>query len=168
MPAPSADWINESEDTVEAFLKASPDFMSPNASGAPAGATGTIVYVETDLPETKSILQHRLPHASVVYLSDSPVPADSSASVGDYAIEIGIRLYNRGADRRLTWRALKKAAAAVAKLVALEMSPEGTRMDGFAVSIDYDGGTAVDTVEESGYGAMQLVKVRVQIQRPDY
>ncbi|GEM_PF-6748179 len=168
MAAPTEDYINQAQDELMAVLLASPDFMAASAPDAPEGASGVIACVEDDLPEAKRIPSDKLPHCSVVYLEDGPVWEDSAASDTDYQITIGLRLYHRGTDRREVWRKLKRATAIVAKLIALEMSPTGTNFDGFATLARYEGGTAIDTEEDSGFGAMQLVRVTIQISLPDY
>lgn len=168
MPAPTDDFLNDAEDALLAALEASPDFMKAGASGAPPAAHGPIAFIEADLPETENILKHRLPHAGVVYLGDDPLVEEGSASESRYNVQIGVRLYHRGANRKEVWRTLKKAAAIVAKVVAKQMSPSGGQFDGLANLAYYRGGTAIDTKEKTGFGAQQLVRVTLQITRPDY
>ncbi|MNK46796.1 hypothetical protein D3C87_655870 [compost metagenome] len=168
MAAPTEDFINQAQDEVLTIFKARKDFMSPKAKDAPPGARGPIRLIEDDLPETDRIGDREVPHCSIVYLDDGPVPEDSASSDTDYQVTIGLRLYAKGADRRKTWRSLKKAGAIAAKIVAYEMSPYGSNFNGFATLARYEGGTAIDTKEDSGFGAMLLSRITVQLSLPDY
>lgn len=162
MAAPGTDFLNQAVDEVIAALRAHPLFMSPNASGAPADASGVVMYVEGDLPETTKIPDYRLPHAGVVYLGHEPV-RDDAIGAWDYLIEIGIMLYHRGSDRAAVWGKVQQAAAAVAQVVEDAMA--GDRFDGFAVLAWDKGGNAIDVAEQSGYGAMMPTGIILQITR---
>lgn len=167
MAAPSDDFINQAIAEAVAAFTASPLFMSHNAMGAPAGAAGPVMCVEDDLPETTAIPQHRLPHCGMVYLRHDRSDQDSAGQT-DYQIEIGLRLYHRGTDRAAVWGALQTAAAAVSKVVSEEMGPSGGRFNGFANLAWDKGGTAIDTEERSGFGAMLLSGIVIDFTRPDY
>lgn len=164
MPAPGNDYINEAVDVVTAAIKASPLFMAADAPDPPAGASGVVRYVEKDLPETgPRIPDYRLPHAGVVYLGHEPMRS-GTAGVSDYVLEVGIRLYSRGADRDAVWDALQKAAAAVTVLAETEHA--GGRFDGFAIEAWDKGGTPVDTVEkDGGFGAVLFTGIVMKIRR---
>lgn len=160
MANPGSDFINQAISEVIAVLEASPLFMSHLANHAPAGAEGSIVCVEADLPETTTIRQDKLPHASVVYLKHEATD-DGTISSQDYKIEIGIRLYHRGSDRPSVWGAIQKAAAAISSIVDLENT--SGQFGGFAQLAWDRGGTAIDTQEATGYGAMLLTGINLQI-----
>ena len=168
MPVPGVDFLNGAVDAVVTALKASAVFMSASAASPPAGASGTIVKVEDYLPETTEIPVQYLPHAGVVYLSDDFMAEESSAGDSEIAIDIGIRLYGRSTDRRTLWRNLLQAAAAIERVVALEMNGTGGMFGDFASNALYQGGTAIDTQEAAGYGAMQLVRIQLWATRSDY
>jgi hypothetical protein len=169
MARPTEDFLNQAIDELMAVLKASPYFLAPDAADAPAGARGVVMGLEDDLPETDQIEEYLLPHCSVVYLDDDPNEEDSTSSQTDLVITLGLRLYHRGPDRREVWRTLKKAAAIVNKIVRREMVSSGGQFNDFATLANYAGGTAIDTKEKNHqYGAMQLVRVMLQITRPDY
>lgn len=156
MAAPTFDFINQAQDELIAVLSASAEFKA------------LVKTIEGDLPETDRIPTPKLPHCGVIYLDDEPAWEDSAASDTDYRITLGLRFYHRGTDRQAVWEKLKKAAALVAKIVAYENSPFGSSFNGFAVLGRYEGGTAIDTKEESGFGALLLVRVSLQITLPDY
>ncbi len=174
MPVPTVDFLNDAVDAVVTALQQSVDFMSPNAPVQPNGATpiahgtGVVMIVEDNLPDTTEIPSYRLPHCSVFYSSDEELHEEDSAGDSEIAIEIGIRLYNRGADRRTVQRTLLQAAAAVERVVKLQMNANGTNFDSYASNARYHGGTAIDTEEKSGYGAMQLVRLELWVTLSDY
>lgn len=167
MAAPTDDWINQAVAEVIAALTASPYFMSPDSEDAPEGASGVVMAVEDSLPETEKLLNHELPHCGVVYLGHDIADQDAATQT-DYRIEIGLRLYNRGGDRREVWQALQKAAAAVSKVVSLEMGPDGSRFNGFANLARDSGGQGIDVKENGGYGAILPTGIVLDITRPDY
>ncbi|MNT36013.1 hypothetical protein D3C72_1720700 [compost metagenome] len=167
MAIPTDDFLNQAIDEVVAVLEASPDFMSDEASSPPADASGVIKCVEDYFPSWEDIPANQLPHCSVGYLGDEPNLIDSAASGEDYTINLGIRLYHRGTDRRQIWRDLLKAGAAVAKILSYEMSPEGANFNGFVTNAQYLGGEPIDTHEPSAFGGCLTVRVALQISRPD-
>jgi hypothetical protein len=189
MAAPTEDFLNQAVGEVIATLKASADFVSPDfidqegdeedegggeeegevePYAVPEDACGVIVYIEDRLPPCEEIPDHRLPHCGVAYLGDDPNIADSAASDTAYTINLGLRLYHRGTNRRKVWRELMRACAVIAKIVAYEMSPEGSNFNGFAENARYIGGVAIDTREQSGFGALLPVRIALEISRPDY
>lgn len=168
MAAPSKDFLNDAVDAVVTALKASPDFMSASAAGAPVGAAGTVLLVEDYLPETEEIPDHYLPHAGVVWLGWEILEEESSAGETEMAIDIGIRLYGRSLDRRAMWRDLGKAAAAIERVVALEMNADGGEFGGFASNAKTLGGDAIDVKERLGSGGLALVRIQLWVTRTDY
>lgn len=157
---PGNDFINQAIDEVIAVLTDSPLFMSPDATDAPEDAVGSIVYVEADLPETTNIRKDRLPHASVVYLSHGDAD-DGTVDSTDYTVEIGIRLYHRGTDRKAVWSALQQAAAAITAIV--EQQAHVGQFGGFATLARDRGGRGIDTEEESGFGAALATGITLTI-----
>ena len=166
MSIPTDDFLNQAIDEVVAVLKASPAFMSDEAPSPPPEASGIIRYVEDYFPSWEDIPTNHLPHCSVGYLGDGLNVMDSAASGEDYTINIGIRLYHRGMDRRQLWRDLLQAGAAVARIVSDEMSPEGANFNGFVTNARYIGGEPTDTHEASGFGGCLTVRVALQISHP--
>lgn len=163
MASPGDNYINQAVDEVVAALTAHPAFMSPNAENPPLGAVGSIVFVEDDAPpKTTKIPNQRLPHAGVVYLGHKP-GGDDSRGTTSYEVEIGIRLYNRGTDRKAVWSALHQAAAAVSKVVEDEL--RGDRFNGLAVLAWDTGGDAIDMMEEGGFGAALYTGIVLKIYR---
>lgn len=152
------DYINEAIEAVKTVLEASPLFM---AAAVLPGATGTIRSVETDLPDTTTIRGDKMPHASVVYLGHEPAD-DGTIESTDYNVRIGIRLYHRGTDRSAVWRAIQKAAAAITGIV--EQENEDGLFGGYCVIARDNGGQAIDTQEENGYGAMLASSITLTIQ----
>ncbi len=175
MPAPTVDFLNGAVDAVVTALQQSVDFMAstaanPQPDGSPpvAGGTGVVMVVEGNLPDTTEIPQFNLPHAGVFYSRDEYDEGDSDAGATAIGIEVGIRIYSRGSDRQATWESLLQAAAAVRRVVGLEMNATGTQFDSFATNARYLGGEAIEIEEKSGWGAMQLVKVWLEATLSDY
>lgn len=153
------DFLNAAVDAVVTALKASLPFMAPAAL---VNATGVIAAVEDYLPDTTEIPDYSLPHASVVYLGDDILPDLTTGTTTGISVEIGLRLYARGADRRGIWRDLIQAAAAVERTVTADRT-----LGGAVVTSFYGGGNAIDTQEQSGFGAMQLVKIHLWLNIED-
>jgi hypothetical protein len=168
MAAPTPDFLNQAQEELIAALKRSSRFMSPKAKDAPTGAFGVVRAVEDDIPDMTRIPDKDLPFCSVIYLRDGIAWDDSAASDTDYEISLGVWLYARGSKRQNVWADLKRAAAALAGVVAYEMSPYGSQFDGFATLARYQGGDMIDTEESNGYGALLAAEVVIQITLPDY
>lgn len=153
MPAPTADFINGAVDAVVTALEADAGFMA------------LVNKVEDSLPESTEIPVQYLPHAGVAYLRDESNLDESTFTRTALTIDIGIRLYHRGTDRRTVWRTLQQAAAEIEGMVAAER--HAGLFGSFAAGAQYLGGVAIDTQEASGYGALLPVRIQLYAYRAD-
>lgn len=141
MPADLTTWLKQGVGALATVLRASPDFMSPQAEGAPQGAAGVVLEVlESDayLPPEAPPLDI---FSGVFFAGATRSPQHDTAGQREYFADYRIEIIGKATPgetdtgrrgRPELWDRCLGAASVIAKIVAGEIGAGGGAFGGFS------------------------------------